>query len=426
MRLRFAMLGAVASALALAAAPGLAGAAPLHNRGLTIKAVPNPIDAGEAVLVYGQLKGTDVSGKTIVLYHHIAGSHRGYSVIGSATTDSHGFYEFTRQLGVVETNRSWFARLAGDSSVHSRTVFERVRALVSLAAASQTGYTRHPVTFTGHVVPNHPFGRVLLQQQVAGDDWRTIKTGRIGPGANFSIQYSWRMAGDRVLRAVLPSDRRNLRGESDPVSVTIQQTQNQRFTINTATPRISWGSSATIAGTLFTAGGSGESNTAVTLCHRFASTSAWICDQAGTTGAGGGYSFTVNPTRNAWYYVKTVLPPRRRTASLFIGVKDIITLAGSTTGTVGQPDTFSGTVTPNKAGAFVLLQRRGADGDFHTVAVQRVQGDGTYSFTHVFSTAGTKVFRTRILGDATNLGDVSPPLQVTVAAAPVSTLTPAS
>lgn len=427
MRLRFAMLGAVASALALAAAPGLAGAAPHHNRGLTIKAQPNPIDAGDPVLIYGQLKGQNAGGQTVVLYHHIAGSRRGYSVVASTTTDPQGFYEFSRQVGVVDTNRSWFVRLAGSPAVHSRTVYERVRALLTLVASSQTGVTRHPITFTGHVTPDHPFGRILLQQQASGDDWRTIKSGRVGPGGNFTIRYAWRTAGDRVLRAVLPSDRRNLRGESDPVSVTIQQNQNPSFTITTSTPRISWGDTATITGTLFASGGQApQANVPITLCHRNVTATAVICDQAGTTGSNGGYSFTITPARNAWYHVKTVLPPHRHSAGLFIGVKDIITLTGSATGTVGQPDTFSGMVTPNKAGAFVLLQRRGADGDFHVVAVARVHADGTYSFTHVFSAAGTKVFRTRILGDADNLGDVSPQLQVIVSPAPASSLAPAT
>ncbi len=114
MRPRSVMLCSALSAVALAAAPGLANAAPVHNRGLTINATPNPIDSGDPVLIYGQLNGgTTVANQTIVLYHHINGSHHGYSVVGRTTTNSFGFYEFTRADGVVDTNRSWFVRLAG-------------------------------------------------------------------------------------------------------------------------------------------------------------------------------------------------------------------------------------------------------------------------------------------------------------------------
>ena len=56
MRLRLAVLATVVTTLAAVAVPSIAGAAPGHNRGLTINAIPHPIDAGEAVLIYGRLK----------------------------------------------------------------------------------------------------------------------------------------------------------------------------------------------------------------------------------------------------------------------------------------------------------------------------------------------------------------------------------
>ena len=57
MRLRFTVLATVLAALASLAVPAAAGAAPQHNRGLTIHAVPHSIIAGEAVLIYGRLEG---------------------------------------------------------------------------------------------------------------------------------------------------------------------------------------------------------------------------------------------------------------------------------------------------------------------------------------------------------------------------------
>ena len=270
MRLRFAMLCAALSICAVLVAPGLAGAAPRHNHGLTIAVSPNPIQAGEGVLIYGQLKGTDVVGKTIVLYHHINGSGRGFTEISRTATGPNGFYEFTRAVGIVETNRQWFVRLAGTLAVHSRTVRERVEALVSISPSATTGDTRHAVMFTGHVSPNHFGNRIRLQEEVAGDDWRTIGSGFIGPDSNYTVAHAWRAPGEHTVRAVLLPDRRNIRSDSDSVEVTIEQTENPSFTITTTTPVIAYGDSATITGTLFTKGSAAAPvpNTAIVLCHR--------------------------------------------------------------------------------------------------------------------------------------------------------------
>ncbi len=162
MRLRFAVLASLLGTLAALVTPAVGSAHPRHNRGLTINVTPKPIIAGEGVLIYGQLNGNPVAGQHIVLYHHLAGIP-GFSRIGETTTDPHGFYEFTRAEGVVETNRSWFAREAGIHGIHSRTVHEPVAALVSLAADRTSADTRQVITFTGHVDPNHRFERVFLQ-----------------------------------------------------------------------------------------------------------------------------------------------------------------------------------------------------------------------------------------------------------------------
>src|SRR5947209_20277591 len=105
MRLRFAVLASLLTtpaALAAVAVPRLARAAPRHNEGLTINATPQRIIAGEGVLIYGQLNGTNVAGQTVRLYHRVNPSP-GFALVGRTTTDARGFYEFTRAEGVVLT-----------------------------------------------------------------------------------------------------------------------------------------------------------------------------------------------------------------------------------------------------------------------------------------------------------------------------------
>jgi hypothetical protein len=420
----------VLTTVAVVAAPGIASAAPRHNRGLTINATPNPIIAGEGVLIYGQLRGTDITGKTIVLYHHVSGSHMGYTRIGATTTDSHGFYEFTRAEGVVTTNRSWFVREPGVRKVHSRTVFERVAALVSLTANTTTADTGQPITFSGHVTPSHASERVALQEQVgSSDDWKTLKTGLLDGSSNYSIAYRWRVPGDRDVRVVLPGDVRNVRSESDPLTVSIQQAQVADFTINSSSPIIPEGSSATISGVLhMPTSTTREPSTSVTLWGRTHSQSKFRAIQSMPTGADGSYSFTVQPTQNELYQVRTTFVPHLHTAVLFEGVRDVVTLAASSTSsTVGGQVRFTGNVDPDKAGHLIYLQRLGADGDWHTVRVNLVRLNSTYQFVRSFGKAGTAEFRTRIDSDFNNVGAASPPVTITVTGlAPVATLPPAS
>src|SRR5947209_20306023 len=124
MRPRLAMLGVALAAISSLIVPNIATAAPRHNHHLTIAATPNPIAAGDGVLIYGQLKGSDISGQTITLYQHVIGAGGGYTPAGTTTTNSFGFYEFTEPQGAVVSNTNWFVR--GPDASHSRTVHERV------------------------------------------------------------------------------------------------------------------------------------------------------------------------------------------------------------------------------------------------------------------------------------------------------------
>jgi hypothetical protein len=190
MRLRLVVLGSLLTALAVCAQAGMSEAAPRHNDGLTINATPNPIMAGEGVLIYGQLTGSDIGGQTITLYHRVNPSPH-FVPVGRIQTDSFGFYEFTRAEGVVYSNRSWFVR--GPGSSHSRTIHEGVQTLVSLQANQTLTHTRQPIVFSGHVTPGHASERVFLQvQRGSGDEWRTVATARLNGASSYALSQRWR------------------------------------------------------------------------------------------------------------------------------------------------------------------------------------------------------------------------------------------
>jgi hypothetical protein len=432
MRLRFAVLASLLTALVSVAAPGVVSAAPHHNHGLTINATPNPIITGDAVLIYGQLNTPNRANQMIVLYHRVNPAPH-FTVIGVTKTDAFGFYEFTREEGIVLTNRSWFVRaplLPGN--IHSRTIHERVAAALSLAPSSITGDTGHPITFTGHVLPAvvHSGESVFLQAQVgaAGDEWRTIKRGVIDASSNYSIPYRFAIPGVRDLRVAFRGDVRNIAAVSDTVSVTIQQVQNPTFTINTSASIIDDGSSATISGVLYQVPATAtstllpEPNVNVTLWGRQDNGTPQRLDHA-TTGMDGSYTFTASPQHNTVYQVRTTFAPARHTALLFEGVRDVVTInPSSTTSMVGQTVTFTGTVQPDKAGHVIELQRLGKDGDYHTVAIGVVNVSSAYKFVWRFGSPGVHTFRTVVPGGPENVSGHSPAVAITVSPAPISTL----
>jgi hypothetical protein len=436
MRLRFAMLALLASAVVVVGSPAVASAArhhgPRHNHGLTINATPNPIIAGESVLIYGQLNGPGSAGQTIVLWHRV---HPGrvFTVIGRTTTDTHGFYEFTRPDGLVMTNRDWFTRAPGlPGRVHSRTVHEQVAALVSLATATPISDTDTPVTFTGQVTPNHAFEPIAIQAQVGdnGNGWKTLQRGTLDANSQFSIPIRFRTPGDYELRAVFPRDPRNIRAASDPVTVTIQQAQVPDFTIQSSAPIIDYGSTAAISGTLYLPGTTTpDPNVSVTLWGRTAHQPFKTVGLPVMTGADGSYSFTVDPTFNTVYLVRTTNrpPAHRNTAKLFEGVRDVVSLSSSSpTAIVGQTIQFTGTVSPDKAGHSVYLEGLGTDGNWHVIEVGVVRPDSTYSLNWTAGNVGTFQFRTRVPGGPHDVSGVSSPVTETVTLPPVASLPPAS
>ena len=304
---------------------------------------------------------------------------------------------------------------------------ERVDALVSLAASSAGGLTRHPVVFSGHVTPGHSGGVVALQQQKgSSDDWTTIKTARIGPGSNYTISHAWRVPGAYDVRVKFRGDARNTPAVSDIASVVIEQTEVPGFTIKTSDPIVPNGQAVTISGVLDSPGSTtGEPNTSVSLFEKVPQSSGPYQEvTTTTTAADGSYSFpNVASRTNELYLVRTTFAPRRHTAVLFQGVQDVVTLSSSSaTSTVDGHVVFTGSVSPDKTGHAIYLQKFGKDGDWHTVEVRFINGASTFQFGWTFGTMGTKEFRARITGGPANVGGASAPVTVVVSQPPLSTL----
>lgn len=425
MRPRFAAAISLLAATSLVALPSVASARPIHNRGITIATTPNPITAGEGVLIYGEMRGVNNGNQSVQLYQHVIGTH-GFTQVGTTTTNAQGFYEFPNSAGTVTTDTAWYVRSAG--FIHSRTVLEHVQAAVTLSESASSATTGEAVTFSGTVSPNHAGEQVLLQKENDSGGWGTVATATLDSSSSFSVPRAFARENVYTLRALVRRDGRNDRGLSDAITLNVQQKQVPDFTITSSSPIISEGGSTTISGVLDQPGSTVvEPNTEVTLFGR-AHGGPDMAIATTTTAADGSYSFPPQtPTTNTAYRVVTTLAPRRSTAVLFEGVMDTISMTASpTTVAAGEPVTFSGTISPNKAGQLVYLQRLGPNGHWLIVGLHFINPDGSYSFTRVFGHQGTAQFRTRVFADGYNIGAASAPATITVSGLPpASSLPPA-
>jgi hypothetical protein len=417
---RAALLCALA---ATAAVPATASAAPRHDDGLTIASTPNDIVAGTGVLIYGQLKGSDVADQTIHLYHRIAPAAN-FTIISTTKTDQDGFYEFTRADGVVITNRDWFAE--GPSATHSKTIRERVSSTLTLNESTGATTTGTKVLFSGTVYPAHTGQEVLIQEQDStfGSGWKTIAEGRTNAASSFTIAKAVRDAGDYTLRAYLPADARNIAGSSDSTTLEVQQTQNPSFTINSSNPAVITGSPVTISGTEYLKGSSTVPDPAQTVSLYAKSVNGSFKEVSSTTtGADGSYSFSETPSNNSVY---KVLGSDAKSANLYEAVTDTVSLtAGGSSTTVGSALSFTGTVSPDHTGHSIYLQIQTARGGWQDVDATQVGSGSNYAFSYRFGEPGTYTVRTRIFGGPENVGAGSTPVTITVSGYAAASTLPA-
>jgi phospholipase C len=215
---------AVVAAATLALASSSAAGRPVRHcraerhvcgSSISIHAAPDPSTLGQTVLIYGRLSARHPAGWRVVLWNKLPGSHH-FHRAGVTRTLAGGRYEFVRAPGRVDTNRQWYVVAAGR---RSRTVDERVQALVSLAMSDPEPAPGESLTLTGTVTPAHSNEPIVLEEQ-QGAQWVTIAQARLTNGSTFSAGYTFG-AGTFVVRAFMPGDRRNINSHSIPVSISV-------------------------------------------------------------------------------------------------------------------------------------------------------------------------------------------------------------
>jgi len=152
-----------------------------------------------------------------------------------------------------------------------------------------------------------------------------------------------------------------------------------------------------------------------------------------TTGEDGTFAASVpEPETNSWLYARS---GRARSSRAPVHVLPVVTLAGPAHGAVlpmathrgagFSPIHFSGTVSPDDAGARVTLQRERPLGSaaWRPVAVSHVAADGSFAFSRSFHAPGTLVLRAFVHRHAHHLPAISETLSYQVAQADATALT---
>jgi hypothetical protein len=401
---------------------------------LTLEA-PTVITAGEKAEVFGKLicpgaSATALSEVTIL--QRAAKRGRRATTFAAKATVEGGAFKFEAS---PTSNTTYVAVAAGIHSAHKTIKVAPVVTLKEPPEGTQllTGrgalvgaphaHSRvsNLVTFKGTVNPFYAGEIVGLQREnaTANEEWHHIARGIVNAKGEFTIPHIFVVPGEANLRVVAhPRGNINATGASTAVSYTISQPQNPALTIKASADPISFGQSVAISGVAANAG-----SQPVTLLARPRGSKKLTPVATGTTQANGEYSFTQTPLGNTAYQVTV---GATKSAVLFEGVKYVLTAVPSATSVqAGSPVTFTGTVSPARAGHPIYIERQNASGvNYHVVEVGTVSAGGTYSISHAFFGAGVAKLRVKIPGDPENQGVASPPVQVTITPAPASLLRP--
>jgi hypothetical protein len=410
-------LAAASALLVLAPAGATARPAGLKPTGggsgpcrINIEVTPRILTSGESVLVSGVLTcaGGAASEKPVTIYERIAGVPGGFKIIGTPTTNKEGRYAFTPSP--VITDSTFYSRAGVRSGNKTVKVAPGVTfaTVPPLPEGSQllTGKA-HETTFAGTVNPVDPGAEVVLQREIGGssEEWGVIQQHIfVKADGSFKFTHRFLVPGDANLRVIVrPHGKFDARGESNMLTYEISQAQNPNLTLEPSSDPVAFGQPLTLHGV--DKAGSGQK---VMLMGRTFGTSATKVAET-TSGTGGAYEFKIVPAEKSTYYHSTA--GTVNSAVLFEGVRWVIDSASvsATKVTSGQEVEFKGSVSPDRVGHFVYLERQNPSGKgFHVVDLGTVASGtpttGTFTIKYVVIGNGKQVYRIHIPGDPINQG----------------------
>jgi phospholipase C len=184
------------------------------SRCLTIASAPNPSTDGQPVLISGRLSDPRHGHAVVLLWRRLPGQKH-FHPTAATRTDHAGRYSLSIRL---DGNRWWYVTA---HDFRSRTIHQRVAALVGVTASQTRAAPGDSVTFAGTVAPYHA-GRTVVLQQLGPSGWQPVAQAVLGPASSFSINYAFSSEGTYQLRAYLPWSPKNVNSYSPAVTVTVK------------------------------------------------------------------------------------------------------------------------------------------------------------------------------------------------------------
>jgi len=414
---------ALAPAAASAAKPNVLGEKPVHGCRVVTYAEPRTVTAGEQVQAFGQVLCSSTaatSGVPVTIFARSQGQTQ-FHVFTTVTSGPGGTFALTPQ---TITSDVWFYAVAlGHRSGTKAVRLAPQVTLVGPAEGTQikTGKA-NAVTFTGTVSPVPPSdtgAEVILQREssTSFEEWIPIQITTVKAGNAYTIKHTFVVPGDANLRVVVrPHGKYTVRGISNTLSYGISQPQNPALTINSSADPVPFGQPVTIEGNV---AGAAQGTTVTLMSHpRGLQTALSTVATAKTLDTTGTYKFTIPAASTNTVY--KAVSGAVSSAQLFEGVKYILN-AGVSATTVQSFNTltFSGTVTPARAGKIVYLERENLfGGGFHVAGVGQVNNEGKFTILHFAVGAGKQVYRIKVPGDPENQTVGTGPITIQVTPAP--------
>jgi plastocyanin len=165
------------------------------------------------VTISGRLFGPRRARALVLLWRRLPGQKKFHPTTATRTNRA-GSYSL--RVG-VDANRWWYVTARG---FRSRTVHQRVAALISLDTSETRAAPGDQVAFTGSVAPSHA-GAQLTLQELQPTGWQPVAQGTLDQSSNFSIDYAFTTGGTYQLRAYLQWSADNINSYSAPVTVTV-------------------------------------------------------------------------------------------------------------------------------------------------------------------------------------------------------------
>jgi hypothetical protein len=170
MRLRFAIVTAIAALLGLAS-PAAATHRPGHQPGggsnITISATPKTVKFGGAVTLSGKLTGSNNASRTVNIEQDPFPVDA-FTDAGTATTNATGDWTFAHK---PVANTRYRARSGGAESPNEDVM---VRPAITFRLSDRTPQRGQRVRFSGRLCPEHDGVAIALQRR-SGTTWRTVR-----------------------------------------------------------------------------------------------------------------------------------------------------------------------------------------------------------------------------------------------------------